>query len=530
MFASGPEDALKQLEGPWVGGRPFLLAAIGAVLCFLGFVGFGVWPLALICLAPLWQALEESRQARLHVAALVGFTFGWVAYAGGYLWLWRIVDVALYGNVVVGALVWLAYSFWFALRFALCGVLYSRVRRRGWPVAVAAIAPLLVVEWLYPSLFPVYLGHSLLKQTALIQICDLGGPLLLTALLASVNLGAFETWRWWRADRARPVGVWLEVGLVVLLGWSYGVVRLRQVDREIADAPTLRVGIVQGNLGVIEKGKEATHDHRRYLEQTRELIGGGNLDLVVWPETVYTRGLRGPLPISGQLISEDVHVPLLFGAAFVSVDSGQRLAFNSALLIGEDGVIRSVYEKNLLIPFTEYVPFGGLLPGAERLANVSRFAAATDTPPLRLGGWRISTPICYEAVRPSFVRRMLLRARPHLIVTLANDSWFGDSQEPRLHLAMAEFRAVEHRRYLVRATNSGISAVVDPAGRVVARTRVLTRENLRATVHMLDGTTVYTRYGDWPGWIAAVIVLATLIQAPPGRRGPRTEPGASGVP
>jgi len=500
------------------------------MLAFLGFVGFGAWPLALICLAPFWEALEEKREARLPIAALVGFTFGWVAYAGGYLWLWRIVDVALHGSVIVGALVWLAYSFWFALRFALYGALYSLVRRRGWPVAIAAIAPLLVIEWLYPSLFPVYLGHSLLKQTALIQICDLGGPLLLTALLAVVNFGAFETWRWLRAARARPVGVWLGAGLVVLLAWGYGGVRLRQIDREIAGAPALRVGIVQGNLGVLEKGKEATHDHRRYLEQTRELIAEGNLDLVVWPETVYTRGLRGPLPVSGQLISEDVHVPLLFGAAFVSIATGQRLAFNSALLIGEDGVIRSVYEKNLLIPFTEYVPFAGLAPGVERLANVSHFAAASDTPPLRLGAWRISTPICYEAVRPSFVRRMVLRARPHLIVTLANDSWFGDSQEPRLHLAMAEFRAVEHRRYLVRATNSGISAVVDPAGRVVARTRLLARENLRATVHMLDGATVYARWGDWPGWLAAALVLAVLIKRPSrGRRVSRRGSGPDGI-
>src|SRR5262249_13691824 len=153
-----------------------------------------------------------------------------------------------------------------------------------------------------------------------------------------------------------------------------------------------------------------------------------------------------------------------------------------------DGVIRSAYEKNLLIPFTEYVPLAALAPSlAERLPNVSHFSAAADVPALALGEWRIATPICYEAVRPAFVRRMMREGNPHLIVTLANDAWFGDSQGPWLHLAMARLRAVEHRRFLVRATNSGVSAVIDPTGREIARTGLLTRENLRARVALLDG-------------------------------------------
>jgi apolipoprotein N-acyltransferase len=88
---------------------------------------------------------------------------------------------------------------------------------------------------------------------------------------------------------------------------------------------------------------------------------------------------------------------------------------------------------------------------------------------------------------------MVVEARPHLIVSLANDAWFGDSQEPWLHDAVARLRAVEHRRYLVRATNSGVSSVVDPVGRVVARAGLLARENLRAEVRMLSGTTLWSR-------------------------------------
>jgi apolipoprotein N-acyltransferase len=503
-------------RGAYARSRGLRLAAAGGGLCFLGFVGFGVWPLALICLAPLWQALEEARRRRLGAAALLGYVFGLVAYAGGFHWMWRIVDVFLGGDAVLGALLWLADSSAFALRFVLYAVAYVLVRRRGWPVAFAAVAPLLAVEWLYPALFPVYLGHALAGRITVIQISDLTGPLGLTAVLAAVNAAFFETWRWLRAERRRPDRTWGALALAAVFVWLYGSARLSQIEEEIGGAPALRVGVVQGNLGVFEKGREAAFDHRLYLQQTRELLAAGEVDLVVWPETVYTRGLRRPLPLSGRLIREDVAVPLLFGAASIAGETGRNLKFNSALLVGADGVIRTAYDKNLLIPFTEYVPFAGVL--AEQLGGVSEFSPGTQTTALRLGAWRISTPICHEAAQASFVRRMVAEARPHLIATLANDSWFGDSQEPWLHLTMARLRAVEHRRYLVRATNSGVSVVVDPAGRDVTRSGLLRRENLRATVRLLEGATVYTRCGDWLGWVAAI--LTALALALPRRASP----------
>lgn len=491
--------------------RSFTLAVIAGVFHFLGFVGFGLWPLAFASLALLWQAVDTTQRG-LAWAAVVGFVFGWVSYVGGYFWLWHIVDVFLAGNLLLGGVVWLADSIWFALRYALYAALYRAVRRRGASRALAGVPALVLVEWCYPLLFPVHFGHTLTEQTTFIQMSDLGGPLLLTAFAASLSATLLETWRWYRAVRSAPTAMWICAGSAVVVAWIYGTVRIADVEAMVAAAPALRVGIVQGNLGVQEKGRQSERDHHRYLEQTRELLRGGDLDLVVWPETVFTRGLRGPLPVSGELIRAELRVPLLFGAVFVGVDDGQRLAYNSALLVGGDGVIREVYRKNLLVPFTEFVPFAERIPAlAHRFADASHFAAAADVPALSLGAWRISTPICYEAVRPAFVRRMMNEAKPHVIVTLANDAWFGASQGPWLHLAMAKLRAVEQRRYLVRATNSGISAIVDPAGRIVARTGLLTRENLRADVAMLDETTTYASRGDGVGWLAALCVIVPFL-------------------
>ena len=488
-------------------GVGLIAPAAGGVLYFLGYVGYGVWPCLLVFLVPLWTALERANGWR--PAAVAGLAFGATAYVGGFLWLWRLVAVFLDGNRLLGGILWIAYGAWFALGFAVYGALYHGVRRRGWPIAVAGVAPLVAVEWLQPQLFPLYAGNGLVAVPTWIQLADVGGPLLLTALLGVANVGVFAAAR-------RPVTVLVAIAIVGA-ALVYGRVRMAAMDAAVAAAPALRVGVVQANLGVLEKTELALVTHQRHLDQTRELLAAGDVDLVVWPETAYVRGLRRPLPISGRPILEDVSVPLLFGGSSVEERDGRRWKANSAFLIGADGFIRDAYDKNLLIPLAEYVPFAGLVPG-RWFPHVDDFGAATDVPALRFGAWRIVTPICYEAIRPEFVRRMVRASRPHLIVTLANDAWFGDSQEPWLHLALARLRAVEHRRFLVRATNSGVSAVVDPAGRIVASTGVLTRETLRATVRPLDGETVYTRLGDWPGWLAGALVVVGIALAPRNRR------------
>jgi apolipoprotein N-acyltransferase len=491
------------------------------VLQFLGFVGFGGWPLALVSLVPLWLALERPGTGP-GAAARLGLVFGLVACAGGYAWLWELVEVFLGGSGLLGGALWLAHASWFALRFALQAAAFCVLRRRGASPALAGVAPLVALEWLYPQLFPYAMGTALAERVALVQIADLGGPLLLTTLVALVNVAALEGVRALCARRRPEAGALALAGIALVASLGYGAWRERQLERARAQAPALRVGLVQANLAVLEKRREASRVHLDYLEETRALLAAGTLDLVVWPETVWTRGIQGPFPVSGELVRRELRVPLLFGAPTVQLEAAGRRHYNSALLIGADGVIRSSYDKNLLIPLAERLPLGPLLARLGRLLpHAQSFRASREVPPLSLGPWRISTPICYEAVSASFVRRMVREARPHLLVSLANDGWFGDSQEPRIHLALARLRAVEHRRYLVRATNSGISAVVDPTGRVLVRTGLLTREHARATVRLLEGRSLYERAGDWPGPLAAL-----LYALPFARRPRRAGPGA----
>jgi apolipoprotein N-acyltransferase len=496
---------------------PRCAAAIaGGTLYFLGYVGWGVWPCLLVFLVPLWWALAEEPAPTLRGSMLIGLAFGGAAYAGGHLWLWSLVDPFFDGRRVLGAVLWSVYGLWFALAFVVYAALFWGIRRRGWPIAIAGVPALVLIEWRQPQIFPLYAGNGLVAVPVLAQTADLGGPLLLTALLGATSAIVYASIEWWNGRR-RSVLTASVAGLALAAAvLGYGRVRMAAVDARAAETPALRVGVVQANLDIRDKDRLGVATHRQHLAQTRELLADGDLELVVWPESAYVRGIRRPLPLSGRPIVDDLAVPLLFGASSVQEVEGRKIRSNSALLVGDDGTIRDVYDKNLLIPLAESTPFAGVLPALARLfPHAEEFLAARDVPALRLGPWRIATPICYEAIRPEFVRRMMRESHPDLLITLANDAWFGDSQEPWLHLALAQLRAIEQRRYLVRATNSGVSAVVDAAGRVVRRTGLLTRENLRGTVHPLDGETLYARFGDWPGWTAlAMVVLALVLRAP----------------
>jgi len=131
--------------------------------------------------------------------------------------------------------------------------------------------------------------------------------------------------------------------------------------------------------------------------------------------------------------------------------------------------------------------------------------------------------ICYEDILPAFTNRMVRYAHPEILVNITNDAWFGDTSEPWEHLALSTFRSIEHRRYLVRSTNSGVSAIVDPVGRIVVQSRPFRAERIDAVVHLMSQGTVYERVGDVPAWLLSVIVVIFAYR----RRTPRRPEPAS---
>jgi len=476
-----------------------LLAVLAGVLAWLGFAGVGFWPLAGVAFVPLFMALERAGRVGGRRVFLVGLLFGSVLWGATCSWL--LGTLRSFSGLPLPACLAISLLFFVAHGglFACFGWLFWRARQRGAPAALAAAAAIAACELAYPRLFPGYYGASLHRLPLVLQIAELGGPLALSALCLAVNGALYEL-----RDRRRAAAM----AACLLAVLAYGAVRMRQVEATLRDAPRLRVGIVQPNMAALAKWTELREGERRLVEGTRQIEASARPDLIVWPENAWAAGVPLALGRLPESVRAAVHTPLLFGTWARPRAAGERRALNRVLLADERGEVRGRYDKVELMAFGEYMPFASALPWLRSLwPGSERVEPGHSLAPLPFREWRISALVCLEDILPGFVRRVVREGSPHLLVNLTNDAWFGDSAAPWIHLALAKLRAVEQRRYLVRATNTGVSAVIDPLGRVVARSGSFTRETLFADVAMLEGRTPYQVLGDWLGWLAVGTIL-----------------------
>jgi len=206
--------------------------------------------------------------------------------------------------------------------------------------------------------------------------------------------------------------------------------------------------------------------------------------------------------------------PLLMGAITYRDRPGfdsESEYFNTALLVAPDGEVLGRYDKNYLLIFGEYLPFSDWFPFLKTwLPEAGDYRAGETVEVFELDGVRIGLMICYEDIIPSFTRR-LADKDPHILVNVTNDAWFGKTSEPYQHLQLATFRAIENRRFLLRSTNTGITAVVDPAGRILQHTSLEEAEVLTADIAVMTGDTLYRQLGDVFAWGCCVLSLLGLV-------------------
>jgi len=502
----------------------YLLAVVSGVLYVLGFPGFGIWPLSLIALVPVLQVVDRELSPRRMLG--VALVFGATTQLFGFHWLVGTLRAFSALPPVLCALVYGLICFLQAGQQAVFVLLCFRAKLNGrdplW------LAPLCfgAVELVYPLLFPNYFGASVHDATWLVQIAELGGPILVSMLLVAVNAALCAALRPVPfIARLRAVGIGALL-LAVISG--YGALRERQVLAAAARAPKLEVGVVQANMGTRQKREDRPEGKRRYLEQSRalELATPKRPDLLVWPETAVQYVLHADTKNVSQVLGP-LTTPVLFGGLGHRLVQGRPQLWNSAFLTDAAAHVLGRSDKMHLIPFAEYVPLGDRVPRLyDVLPNSGQFTAGERPIALPFRGKRIAATICYEDVLTGFVREVVRATRPNLLVNLSNDAWFGDSQEPQIHLALAKLRAIEHRLYFVRASNSGPSAVIDPTGRVLGRTRAFERANLQREVALLPGGTLYTALGDWPGWVGLVATAIAVLRAKVGAKG-ATSRGAS---
>jgi apolipoprotein N-acyltransferase len=492
---------------------PWAAAIAGGVLLFVGYAGFDQFYLEWICLVPVLWAIRQQRPGR---AFLIGWVAGIAAHGGGFYWVIQMFQG-------FAGMAWPLATLGFLLLAAANGIVMAAwawgtrliIRDTGWNVAWVSPVVWTAVEKFWPEMFPNYLGASQYKLSLLTQIADVTGILGVSFLVVYLNSTLYLLIEQWIQNRRfawRQAAAFVVVITVVLV---YGGIRIRDVDLQVSRAEKLTVGLIQANHGAGEKHRNSEAVLRDHREMSEILAGSRPLDLIVWPEGIGNLSLTSR---TGRLSSDllgNMHTPVLFGMILNEGQGNKRRVYNTALLTDGRGQILGTYDKMVLVPFGEYIPFGDTFPWLYSWSPYSsRFWPGESEEPLLFGKHPLSVSICYEDIFPGQIRSLMRGGRdgriPDAMFNLTNDSWYGKSTEPMEHLALASFRSIEHRRSLVRATNTGVSAFVDPVGRLVNRSGLWTKETLVDRIPMMQGRTVYALLGEWLGWGCAGLSLFGL--------------------
>jgi len=503
-----------------------VLAAVTGLLYYLAFPGVDFWPLSFIAWAP-WMVGLIGRTPKQALAG--GLIVGFATHFTGFSWLLGMLQTFSGFSLPICALFMVLLCAYQGGCWALLGWLYRRMVDRGWPTIVAFGLAFIAHETVYPFLFPFKYATTVHEAPAFVQLAEVGGPMLVSLTLISSSwalsllAASFLRARATGAERSLSAVVraagpkWL-VGLflVPVLSGLYGLVRMRQIDAIVAGAEKIRVGIVQANMGLAEKRTQLDEGIRRHLELTRKVRVEDKAQLVVWSETSLTGVVHedSANDYYQRNITRRLKIPAIIGAVLArKVDDARQYAlFNSALITDKNGKVHGRYDKQVLLAFGEYLPFGESFPKLyDWSPNSGQFSPGKSFEPLPFGEHQIAVFICYEDIMPSFVNTMMSHRQPELLVNMTNDAWFGDTNEPWEHMALSKMRAVEQRRFFVRSTNSGISGFVDPVGRLLQRTPTFQQAAITQEVAWLKLRTPYQFLGEKPWWLASAAAFVCAL-------------------
>jgi len=501
----------------------WLLALLSALLQILSFPSPGLYFLCWISLAPLLVSMIDRRYSpTLRQCVLLSYFCGVIWYGGTCYWIFHVMHQ--YGNLsrFVASGVLILFCLYLALYHAAFGLLLGLVTRSQ-AFANARALMLAPVLWVAVELARAHitsfpwdlLGYAEVNNLPLTRIAPVTGVYGLSLVIALVNsvlaLGFL-------LPRERRMSVAL-VGVLGAIALESG-----SAVPYIPVHPDHAAQLVQVNLPIL-----GTNWSPAYYDQTiaqlvqlssdgaRTIPQSSTPRLIVWPESpapFFTSDPKFQHWVAA--LAQDSRSYLIVGT--LGVRAGPKPdnseLFNSAQLIAPDGSPGLRYDKIHLVPFGEFVPFRHLLSFAQSLTHdIGDLSRGNERNPLRVDDHGVGTFICYESIFPDEVLRFAQNGA-ELFVNISDDGWYGRYGAPGQHLNMARMRAIENGRWLLRATNDGITASISPLGEVVAVAPRYVRTVLQAPYSFESGTTFYTRHGDWFAHTCAIIsVLALLIAA-----------------
>ncbi len=452
---------------------------------------------------PLFEWLPREALILLGAAYLYrgreAFAAG-LGFFGVLLW-WLAIAMIRYGHMppwqALPALVLLiSYC---AAYWALIPRLSALAARAAHPY-LAFAAAVLTADWLRGWVIAAFpwgeWSWAVTRDLPLVQLAAVGGSHAVTAVIALCGAALGDL-------RARP---WASaaVGLLVAGIHLAGGIRMYAPGE---DAQTVRVALLQGNIAQDIKNRDldnAAEIRATYATLTQAARGQG-ARLIVWPEASWP-GRPEPSVATFPYATGDL--PLLIGAVTLHFEDADSVITNSAFAVAPDGTVTGRYDKIALVPFGEYVPLARAL-GISAIVPIGEITAGRRTAPI--GPVGAGALICYDGIFPAISRAHVLHGA-RLLVNMTNDGWYGASSGPYQHRDAYVLRAIETDRWLPRATNTGISTIIDPRGRVRAQTKLGEETALVGDVGLRDTTTIYARLGDVVVWAALILVAAGFIR------------------
>ncbi|MBI3895886.1 MAG: apolipoprotein N-acyltransferase [Acidobacteria bacterium] len=491
---------------------PLALAASSGLLLVLTFPKISLFPLSLVALAPLLviAALEPSSLRRL----LWGFLAGCVFFAGTCYWIYGVMRQ--YGGLGIAASagVFILFFVVLALYFGLFSWLAGYLWRTSWgPVVIPFlwVSLELLRSYLFSGFPWLLLGYALTDYASLARLARWTGVYGLSYLLVSLNVA----WVWfWLHRRSKGAVSYFLIHLALLAGLGLTASRESYPDDQ-------KAFLVQTNIPQEvswESWDLATQSPllERLEALTLQAVGKQEQPaLVIWPEMpaafyFWDDSFTRPY-FEG--IAQRTNSYFLTGIVAFVPGSNRTQPLNSEILLDPTGRPVSQYNKMHLVPFGEYVPLKRWLWFTDKLtAEVGDFIPGDRVVVSSIPGGRLSGLICYEAIFPNLIRQFV-REGAEILVNISNDGWYGSSAARDQHLLMARMRAIENARYLLRATNTGITAVIRPDGRIAARLPPDQPNVLEAKWAFQSHLTFYSRYGDWFPILCAALTALALAAA-----------------
>jgi apolipoprotein N-acyltransferase len=498
----------KQLKFGNFDRTALFLAASSGFLLTLSFPKIGVSFLAWFALVPL---LAASRDLSVKNSFFFGLLTGLIHYLTLIYWLAHTMST--YGHLpfYVSLPVLFLLSFYLALYIALFSTAVTGLCSSPLFLFFAAPMAWVSLEYLRSFLFTGFpwelIGYTQYKMLHVIQISDIFGVYGVSFCIVLFNTTLFliylalthKEWKGKNIGAKQAVSVAAVVAIILSAVWGYGDQRIHQLHELTANCPSVKVAVIQGNIDQAKKWDPA-FQLSSTLKYIRLSLQSKNRqpDLVVWPETAtpfyFTKNDKlSKLVLSG---IRETGADFLIGSPAYDFKKDKVEYYNSAFLVDASGNILGRYDKTHLVPFGEYVPLKKWLPFVGKMVEgVGDFGTGEKGRTLKWKNFRIGVLICYEVIFPP-ISRAMVQNHASILINLTNDAWYGKSSAPYQHFSMAIFRAVENRRSLVRAANTGISGFIDPSGRVLEATRIFKDAVITQKVSMLEMKTFYSKFGD----------------------------------